>query len=250
MNLAQWQDSFRTWLVTGTADHARVFGDRAATGLDVYQNNYRSQLVNCLQVSYPNLHRWIGENAFREAAITHIDAQPPKGWTLDGYRQDFSATLHDMFPRNPDLHELAWIEWALAEAFVASDADPMSREALWSVNWDEARLRLTPSLRHHAATTNADDVWSALQEEATAVPEGEMLDSPGGLVVWRRGFLSRLRRFDGDDYAALCGLSADSRFEALCETLVTRLGEEAGVARAGTLLAHWLDAGLIVGVDH
>ena len=250
MNLAQWQDSFRTWLVTGAADHARIFGERAASGLDVYQNNYRSQLVNCLRVSYPNLHRWIGEEAFREAAITHIDAHPPKSWTLDSYGQDFGTSLRDVFPRNPDLHELAWIEWALAEAFVAPDAEPVPREALWSVDWDEARLRLTPSLRHHIASTNADDVWSALQEDAASVPEGEMLDAPGGLVVWRRGFLSRLRRFDGDDYAALRGLIADSRFESLCETLVARLGEEAGVARAGTLLADWLDAGLIVGVDH
>ena len=249
MNLAQWQEGFRGWLVTGAEERARVFGGRASAGLDVYQNNYRAQLVGCLQASYPNVLRWIGDEAFRQAAIAHIDAHPPQGWTLDSYGKDFGATLRGMFPRNPDLQELAWIEWALSEAFVAEDAAPMPKEALWSVDWDGAHLRLAPSLRHHVATTNADDLWSALQEDAEDVPDGEMLDAPGGLVVWRRGFLSRLRRFDPNDYAALLGLLDDDRFETMCETLVTRLGEENGVARAGTLLAEWLDAGLIVGVD-
>ena len=248
MNLADWQHGFRTWLITGTGEG--VFGERATKGLDVYQNNYRAQLVNCLQVSYPHVLRWIGADTFRHAAITHIDARPPRGWTLDAYGEDFGITLREMFPHNPDLHELAWIEWALSEAYVASDAVPMSKDALWSVDWDRARLRLAPSLRHRVATTNADDVWSALQEDADTVPEGEMLAAPGGFVIWRRDFTSRLRCLDADDYAALLGLFDDDRFEAMCETLVARLGEEAGVARAGALLADWLDAGVIVGIDH
>jgi len=245
MNLAQWQEGFRDWLTAGSD----AFGERAWQGLAVYQNNYRTQLVTCLEVSYPQLLRRIGEGNFREAAIAHIDAHPPRGWTLDTYGADFTDTLLAMFPANPDLHELAWIEWALSEAFVAADSPPLAREALWSVDWDVAKLRLTPSLRHRAATTNADDVWSSLQEDAASVPDGEMLAAPGGLVVWRRGFHSRLRKLDADDYAALCVAYADGRFEHLCEALVSRVGEEAGVARAGALLADWIDAGIVVGVD-
>lgn len=250
MNLAQWQADFRTWLVTGEQDGARSFGERAMAGLAVYQNTYRSQLVNCLEASYPKIARWLGEETFRAAAITHVDDHPPQGWSLDTYGKDFGETLLTMFPRNPDLHELAWIEWALGEAFVAPDVVPLSTEALAAVDWDEARLQLAPSLRHCAARTNADDIWSTLHEDASRTPEGQMLDAPGGFVVWRRGYLSRLRRFDGDDYAALRSLLTDARFDAFCESLVMRHGEDAGVGRAGALLADWLDAGLIVGVDH
>lgn len=249
MKLAQWQESFRDWLTTGSATSADAFGDRAWPGLTVYQNNYRTQLVTCLEVSYPQLLRRVGEANFRNAAIAHIDAHPPRGWTLDTYGADFVDTLVALFPRNPDLHELAWIEWSLSEAFVAPDASPLAREALWSVNWDEARLRLTPSLRHRVATTNADDVWSALQNDADSVPDGEMLDVAGTLVVWRQGFHSRLRRLDADDDAALRLAIGKGHFAAMCDTLVMRLGEEAGVARAGALLADWLDAGIVVGVD-
>lgn len=249
MNLTQWQEGFRDWLTTASGASADAFGERAWQGLAVYQNNYRTQLMTCLEVSYPQVLRRIGEGHFREAAIAHIDAHPPRGWTLDAYGADFGDTLVAAFPRNPDLHELAWIEWALSEAFVAADATPLDREALWSVDWDTALLRVAPSLRHRVATTNADDVWSALQEETASVPDGEMLAAPGGLVVWRRGFHSRLRRLDADDYAALCVTLADGHFESMCETLVKRLGEEAGVTRAGSLLADWLDAGIVVAVE-
>jgi hypothetical protein len=248
MNLAEWQREFRTWLVAPTDDAAERFGERARPGLSIYQNNYRAQLIGCLEVSYPQVRRWIGDDAFREASITHIERRPPHTWTLDHYGRDFPATLLSMYPRNPDLQELAWIEWALAEAFVAGDAKPMAEDALWNVAWDHARLTLSPSLGLHIATTNADEIWHGLEADGE-VPEGTMLDTPGGYVTWRREFVSRLKRVDAIEYAALLSLRDDDRFDALCDTLVEHLGEEGGITRAGTLLAGWLSAGIVVGVD-
>jgi hypothetical protein len=67
-------------------------------------------------------------------------------------------------------------------------------------------------------------------------------------VVWRTGFTSRLKRVDAVAYAALCSLRDDDRFAALCDTLVQRLGEEDGVAKAGQLLAEWIGAGIVTAV--
>lgn len=248
MNLATWQNDFRQWLLSGDADDARVFGERATLGLDIYQNNYRTQLIRCLGVSYPAITRWLGDDAFREAAIAHIETHPPRGWTLDTYGKDFEDTLSALYPHNPDLHELAWIEWALSEAFVATDAPALSRDTLWQVDWEGASLGLTPSLRLRTATTNADTIWQALQDDTATPPDGQMLDAPGGLILWRRDYTSRLLRVDAVEYAALRSVQDDPRFETLCEHLVTRLGEDAGIARAGTLLANWLDAALITSI--
>jgi len=254
MSLASWQNDFCQWLLRGKPEDARAFGERAATGLDVYQNNYRTQLVRCLGVSYPAIARWLGEDAFREAAIAHIESHPPHGWTLDAYGRDFEDTLSLLYPHNPDMHELAWIEWALSEAFVAGDATPMTRDALWKMDWEGAHLNLTPSLHMRIATTNADKLWQVLQDDPrsevptgalSGIPEGAMLDAPGGFMVWRRDYTCRLLRVDAIEHATLRGLQDDPRFETMCETLVKRLGEDAGIARAGTLLAEWLDAGII-----
>ena len=248
MNLAQMQRNFRAWLVTASDTAAGQLGTVTSAGLAVYQNNYRGQLVGCLEEAFTHVRSWIGEETFRNAAITHIDSRPPHSWTLDAYASGFGETLVELFPRNPDLHELAWIEWSLSQSFVAADAEPLSPQALALVDWDTARLRLTPSLMCHVATTNAERIWSALWEK-TEVPEGQMLPQPGGLIVWRRGFTSRLKQVEALELEVLLELQGDGRFAALCDRLVERLGEAEGIARAGSLLADWLGAELIVGID-
>jgi hypothetical protein len=248
MSLAAWQRDFQAWLVNASDDAARRIGERASAGLTVYQNNYRGQLVECLEHSFPQLHSWLGDEAFLQAAITHIHRQPPHAWTLDAYAYGFGATLEALYPDNPDLHELAWIENALSVAFVAADAKPLPVDALATIDWDTARLRFTPSLTHRTATTNAELIWSALSQGATP-PESEILSEPGGLFVWRRGFTSCLKQVDSIEYEALLSIEQDGSFTALCDALAARLGEEAGVARAGTLLAEWLGSELIVGIE-
>jgi len=246
MNLAQYQHTFRHWLVSASDETAQLLGNKTA-GLAVYQNNYRAQLVGCLEQAFPNLRRWVGEEAFLAASITHIDQHPPHAWTLDAYPEGFHQTLSELFPNNPDVHELAWIESSLNEAFVAADAQPLPLEALASVDWDTASLQLTPSLRCHALTTNAEAIWSALWQQ-TATPEATMRAEAGGLLVWRRQFTSRLREVDALEFQAVKNLQRDGSFAGLCEFLVGQLGEEKGIARAGELLAGWIASELIVGI--
>lgn len=248
MNLAQWQRDFCAWLITASETRANGLAGGAMAGLNVYQNNYRAQLVGCLEQAYPRVRAWLGTTLFHNAVITHIHTHPPQAWTLDTYPRDFGDTLAALFPDNPDLHELAWIENALSLAFVAADAEPLSLHALRAVDWDTARLRLTPSLRTRALTTNADSIWSALWEE-TSVPVSTLLPKPGGLIVWRRQFTSRLKPVDAVELDALVYLQAHGCFASLCDRLVARLGEESGIVRAGELLAGWLASELITGVE-
>jgi len=246
--LADMQRDFRSWLLQPDAERRTQPPRDTLRGLATYQNNYRTQLVLCLKASYPQLLARLGDDAFVEAAIQHIHRHPPSSWTLDAYGANFADSLHALYPHNPDLRELAWIEWNLGEAFVARDAETIAPHQLAAIDWDIARLRLSPSLRLHAATTNAAALWSALQEGVPA-PAAEMLDAPAGIIVWRRDFSCQLRQVDTSEYTALHSLREDDRFSALCDALVERLGERQGVDRAGSLLAGWLAAGIVVGVD-
>ena len=144
MTLAAWQQDFRSWLTDASEEAARRVGGDASRGLSVYQNNYRGQLIECLEHSFPQVRTLLGEDAFLHAVVTHINHHPPHAWTLDAYAYGFGDTLSVLFPHNPDVHELAWIENALAEAFVAHDAQPLPLDALASVDWDAARLRFAP----------------------------------------------------------------------------------------------------------
>jgi hypothetical protein len=247
MNLHSMQRDFRRWLTKSDAASARRLAD-GRRGLDVYQNNYRVQLMGCLEATYPHLRAFIGAAAFRHPAAVHVQRHPPRAWTLDAYGAGFEATLRAVFPDNPDLHELAWIEWSLASAFVARDAAPLDPARLADVDWDRARLDFTPSLHMARLATNAADVWSALQDGA-APPEPAMLPAPAGAIVWRRGHVARLRVLDAPDFDALQLARAERSFGALCARLVDRCGADDGVARAGALLADWIGNGLLTRVS-
>lgn len=244
MRLAQMQEDFQRWLVEASPHAAERIG--AAAGLAVYQNNYRAQLMGCLETAFVQLRSWLGVEEFRAAAIAHINRCPPHAWTLDAYAEGFAETLRLRYPDNPDIHQVAWIEQALGEAFIAADAQPLSAQGLADLDWDNACLQLTPSLRLHPLTTNAEAIWSALCA-GQQVPASEMLDEAGGVMVWRRQFTSRLRTVDGLEYQALLRVQGDGSFARLCEWLVETLGEAQGVAKAGALLGVWLGSELIIG---
>jgi hypothetical protein len=259
MNLADMQHDFRRWLTAAAPDAARRLGgegDNAgeeagevAPGLAVYQNNYRAQLVSCLRESYPQLRAHIGEERFLFAAAAHIKRRPPHAWTLDAYADGFAATLAELFPDNPDIDELAWIELALSDAFVAPDAAPLAADALAAADWEHVRLRFAPSLRLAPLSTNADDIWWALRDGQPA-PEAAMRAEPQGMAVWRRGYVSSLRALAPLDFAALSQASGQGSFSALCGMLIAELGEAEGVAKAGALLADWIGSELITGLEH
>ncbi|HZW20837.1 DNA-binding domain-containing protein [Noviherbaspirillum sp.] len=248
MTLAELQRDFRAWLVSASDESAARLGGGKRAGLAVYQNNYRAQLVGCLEQSFPQVRAWMGAEAFHYAAVSHIDRHPPHSWTLDAYADNFGATLAALFPRNPDIHELAWIEAALTTAFVARDAAPVAAADLANIDWDAARLLLAPSLLTLPATTNAAGIWSALHEGRDR-PEAEMLAQPCALLVWRRGFVSRLHTVDMLEHEAILHVQANGSFHALCEMLVGRVGESEGVIRAGAMLAGWIGSELVTGVD-
>ena len=247
MNLNMMQRDFRRWLTVADGLSARRLAD-GSRGLDVYQNNYRVQLMGCLEATYAHLRTFIGDAAFRHAAAVHIQRNPPRAWTLDAYGAGFETTLRTLFPDTPDLHELAWIEWSLATAFVARDAAPLDPARLAHADWDRARLGFAPSLHMARLTTNAADIWSALQD-GVAAPEAAMLPAPAGAIVWRRGYLARLRVLAAPDFEALQLARAEGSFGVLCARLVDRLGADDGVAKAGALLADWIGNELLTRVS-
>lgn len=242
MNLLAIQQRMHAWLTRpGGNDDT---GAHDAPGYGVYQNNYRAQLVRCLETSYPMLCDWLGREAFLQAAIQHIDRHPPHAWTLDAYGADFTATLHERYPHNPDVRELAWIEWSLSESFVAADAQATPVHTLGELDWESARLRPAPSLRQCRVTTNVAALWHAWLA-GESLPESEMLPVAGGLITWRTDLVCQLRQLDPVEHAALLLLHDDDRFAGLCAALVEHLGEDAGVRCAGEWLADWLQSGIV-----
>jgi hypothetical protein len=247
MRLSELQSGFRSWLENGSEQFAARLGRDARHGLDVYRNNYRAQLRSCLEAAFPITLEWIGWSAFQDAMAHHVASFHPISWTLDAYPMRFNRTLKERFPADPEVAELALLEWALSQAFVNRDAAPVSIEQLRSADWDHTVLRFSPSFEMNQLTTNAPDIWSALKQ-GQQPPQPIALAESRILIVWRAGEQSRFRSVDLHEGHALRSAFAGSTFGELCATLASSVGQIAAAESAGQWLGRWIADGLIVGI--
>nr|WP_047168323.1 DNA-binding domain-containing protein [Sphingomonas sp. Y57] len=247
MSLLAMQRDFRAWLSEVSDDAALRLGEAARPGLEVYHDNYRAALANCLAEVFERVHLWIGDERFRSTTAAHVDVTPPRGWTLDAYAADFPETLDLLFRDDPEIAELGWLDLALSEAFVGPDVGAIDPGQLSEVDWDRAVLRLSPTLATQVFRSNAAAIWSALSAAGTP-PPAALLPEPATILVWRKGFTARFRTADPIEAKAIGLARSGANFGMICAAMVEQIGEEA-VAATGQFLGHWLREGLVVGVD-
>lgn len=245
MSLMQTQSDFRHWLEHKDTAAGWRLGLADGRGLAVYLDNYRGQLMGCLEDSFPKTLAWIGHRRFQAVAADHIERCSPSSWTLDDYAPGFPASLTKAWPHDPEVGELARLEHALDAAFIALDAHALTVAKLGEVDWDQAVLQLVPCCALLHFHTNAPEIWMALSEEVKA-PAAEPCGDGRVALVWRSDWTCRFRLLDTDEAALLAAIiDGGERFDAICETLVAQLGETEGVARAGALLVQWTQEGIL-----
>jgi len=240
MNLASLQEAMRKWLETGNPDFAARFGESARPGLDVYLNNYRMQLLQCLEVVFPHTLAWLGRPRFEAAARRHIMAQPPTDWTLDAYPKTFAAEVEALFPDDTVTADLVRLELALDDALTAADKPPLTRAMFAQLDWELAGLVHASGgrvLRHHS---NAAAIWSALSR-AKKPPLARPALAPVDILVWRSNWLPCFRVLDPDEAEIFAALVEPLPIADICTRLEQELGTQAAIERTGLLLARWAD---------
>ncbi len=244
VSLLALQRDFRGHLTDASSNGSGWTDACMAPGLAVYHNAYRVQLSDCLAETFARTNAWLGGEAFVAAARTHIEAWPPTGWTLGDYGARFADTLAELYPDDPEVAELARLEWLLSRAFEGADASALSVEAMAEVDWDNALVAFVPSLRTVMVRTNAAAICSALAQDVLP-PAAALLPEPGTLLIWRQDFTPCFRTVEKIQHDAIALLSAGASFAALCEMLVAARGESDGIALAGAMLGQWFQDGLI-----
>lgn len=170
MNLRQRQldfaHSLRHAVSTPTTDGAPDFNER----LDVYRNNAWQFFATALEQTYPVLQRRVGAGYFRQLAREYRAAHPSRRGDLHWAGADFAAWLHGRMTGSGYewLADLARLEWAVAEASVASHARPAPLDQLSqfdAASLADLRLTLQPSVRLVESTYPVWSVWQANQHE-------------------------------------------------------------------------------------
>lgn len=217
---------------------AHVEGD-PEIGLGVYRNAYRLRLAECLRETYGKTWGWLGDDDFNAAARRYIEAHPPKSWTLSDYGDRFPDLLALLYPNDPEVSELAWLEWAMHRAFEGPDAAPLSAEDCAGVDWDRAVFSFAPTLQLRPITTNCGALWAAMAAKESP-PSAERLPSPAALCVWRKDLAPSFRTLEGRELLALKTALAGAPFGAICLLVSGDSDEETTIAQLGAILARWL----------
>lgn len=253
MSLLAFQSEFQS-CVCGSEMR---FGDRLATlpggdaarRMRVYQNAYHARLGGVLRKAFEKTRAYLGDSAFDGAVDRYIETHPSLSRSLDDYGAAFADTFAILLPGEPDVAELAWLDWAMRRVFDGPDAVPVDPEALTKRDgdqWDDARFLMCPTLTVRMVTTNVGALWSGLDAGSPLLPAP--LERPLAIRVWRKGLQPHFRSISLDEASALERLLGGATFAALCED-ISRSGEPEPVERAATLLAVWLEDELIVGID-
>lgn len=253
IGLADTQRAFQAQILSEETPSPAGWDARMRAGLEVYRNAYRARLISALRAGYERVWTWVGDAAFDAAAAHHLILHPPTSWTLDDAGKGFDVTLAELFPQDPEVAELAWLEWAMQCAFTAADAETLDATGFATrtagfdeADWASLRLMFAPSLVVQAVRTACADIWRAMAEAGDA-PEAVVLDEAATLIVWRDGLQPRFRVLAPDEAEALAAMQRGASLGEVCQSLATMLGEEQASAEAGAILGRWIGDGLIVG---
>ncbi|TXI84146.1 MAG: DUF2063 domain-containing protein [Cupriavidus sp.] len=244
MSLLSLQRDFIGYLLDQPSEIPVSVGGDAGPGLAVYHNAYSSQLVDCLKDSYERLWAWLGDERFEQAARHHIALHPPHSWTLGDYGEGFADTIDTLYPDDPEVGEIAMLDWALRRAFDGVDAEAFDPQGLADLDWEEALIAFVPTLDLLPVKTNCGAIWNAISA-GEDVPSAEMLPAPGWLRVWRLGLQPHFATIEAAEFGAIQLASSGLSFARLCDRLAEEVGVESAVESAGRYLATWLQDGVI-----
>jgi uncharacterized protein (UPF0276 family) len=220
--------------------------------LGIYHNAYRVRLADVLADSFAKTCLYMGSDSFAEHATAFAVAHPPLARSLSRYGADLPAYLADLYPENPELHELAQLDWDLRTRFDGADVaalDAPSAQQAQAATGGEAPAwlgwpaPLHPSLVLRSIRTNVVQLWRAIDADVD-VPPVQQWAEPRFLAVWRKGLQPHFQSVDADEAAFLqCLLAGQSVGEAANALAGTPVLPDP--QRLGGWLQAWLEDGVL-----
>lgn len=249
--LARLQDAFLACLHDDDAPLPPELDATRAAGMAVYRNGYRARLLDVLADSYARTARLVGADAFHQAAAHHLIAHPPSAWMIDRAGEGFADTCAALFAHDPDVAEVAWLEWAMQNAFTAADEAPLTHAGFAiatagfdAADWEQLVLVPVAGMALRPVIHDLPRLWRSLADDADQ-PVVERLEARQWLLVWREGEEAVFALLPDHEGEALNAMLQDATFGDICTRLAERLVPEEAAAAAGAALNHWLELGLI-----
>lgn len=254
--LAGLQAAFHDHLLDRPSPIAHEVVDGGRIGVEhrlhIYHNAYRVRLLENLRDAYEKTWAYLGDARFETSALAFIEDNPPRHRNLRWHGTAFSQWLANRFPQDPDIAELALIDWQLRQAFDGPNATPVQADELAGLsaeNWAGVGFRFTPTLFVTPLRCNSVSIWHALDQEQVP-PAAESLHVPTWLLIWRKGWQPHFRTLQAVEHAALMPLQGGTSFAQVCAELGEQFTDQEAASVAAASLRTWLQDELIVGLRY
>lgn len=258
--LEERQAAFLAAILDDSAPLPGGWGNSQAAGMSVYRGNYRSALMGVLEDTYERTRRYVGEAPFRQVSMHHVITHPPAGWTIDEAGAGFAETCAELIRDNPEVEELAWLEWTMRQLATAPDSEPLTPQdfALKSANFDDqnwANLRLAfgPRAEARLLRHDLDALWRALSDDGGKLPDPR-LEMPQTCLAWREGEKPTFIMVEADHAEAFAVIQQGEPYAQVIGVLLgdaepTPDAIQQAAMRAGEMLGLWLKEGLVVALN-
>jgi len=256
--LLERQTDFLRSILDENAPLPSGWGNSQAAGMSVYRGNYRSALIDAIGDTYERTRAYVGDGPFAQVATHHAIAHPPSSWTIDDVGRAFDQTCQELFVNNPEVSELAWLEWTMLRLATAPDIVPMdavdfahATVGFTDKDWSSLRLEFQPRAKSREVSANLTALWNAIADEASERPK-PLLSQTKGCLVWREGERPTFMLTSADEACAFEIMQRGGAYsEMLAQLAVRQKGGDRlqkAVTRAGEMLGGWLNEGLITRV--
>lgn len=260
MSLAQIQTRLQDYLLgDGSSPPAPIMllggqglahaGATPAARLNVYHHGYRARLQEVMGSIYERLWAYLGDEQFALLAGHYIEQYPSAKKNLRDYGSGFGSLLTRQLPHDPEVAELAVMEWHLHNAFDTPDVAVLAAaelDQLEDEDWATTRFVFHPGVALAVFHWNSSDIWHAL-DQGTIPPTAEKLAQPLPYVFWRHGLRTHFRPLGSAEYLALSTQISGASFSETCGLLAMHHPDSVG--HIGEWLQYWIANEMITGID-
>ncbi|MEL7198316.1 MAG: DNA-binding domain-containing protein [Pseudomonadota bacterium] len=257
--LAERQAAFMRAILDDGAPMPEGWGNSQAAGMAVYRGNYRSAIMDTLASSFERTASYVGEDAFRQASMHHAITHPPHHWTIEAVGEGFDQACAQLFSDNPEVAELAWLEWSMLEASRSADCVPLDPASFAGASaefadadWAELKLTFLPQAVARSVEHDLAGIWRSLDED---MGQEVQIAPPAtrGCIVWREGEWPTFLMVDVSNAAAFSAMQQGASYAEVVGLLAGPEPDEApdqeavqnAAMKAGEFLGLWLNEGLI-----
>jgi hypothetical protein len=219
-------DAVAPWIHGYETDAAQGGAIDAHARLAIYRNNLHEGFRKALALEFPVIERLVGEDYFRQLALSFLAEHPSRSGDLHSIGEPFARFLRQRFEdtQYAYLPDVATLEWAYQQSSVAADApafDPAALRDTPQEGYGQLRFTLHPACGLVRSPYPVMRIWVVNQPDADEDEVVDLSSSVDFVLVRRAAEGVEMRRIAAGEFAMLDAFSRGANLADALESAYT-----------------------------